>query len=103
MPALSLFRIAATAIALTVSAAAFAQANQEGNAPENNAAATAPKMHMTHHMRHHHHYRHYSRRHRSSGSQRMGNGSNGTNPNNGVNGNTSGEGNAQTTNPQSNQ
>ncbi|HLH48215.1 MAG TPA: hypothetical protein VKV96_02645 [Roseiarcus sp.] len=103
MPAHSLLRITATAIALTVSAAAFAQANEEGNAPENNAAATAPKMHMTHPMRrHHHHHRHYGR-HRSSGSQRMGNGSNGTNPNNGVSGNTSGEGNAQTTNPQSNQ
>jgi hypothetical protein len=36
----------------------------------------------------------------TSGAQRMGNGSNGTNSNNGVSGNTTGAGNAQTTNPQ---
>ena len=34
-----------------------------------------------------------------SGQQRMGDGANGSNSNNGVNGNTTGMGNAQTTNP----
>jgi hypothetical protein len=37
-----------------------------------------------------------------SGQQRMGNGANGSNSNNGVNGNTSGMGNSQSSNPQSN-
>ena len=61
-------------------------------------------MHVAYYY-HHHAYRHpyyrYSRMH-SPGEQRMGNGSNGTNSNNGVNGNTSGMGNSQTSNPQSN-
>jgi hypothetical protein len=86
--------------ALSLSTTVFAQANQEGNAPANNAAATAPKMSHAHHYRHHHRRHHHPMT--SPGDQRMGNGSNGTSPNNGVSGDTN-PGGAQTTNPQSNQ
>lgn len=92
-----LLRAVAIAASLSLSTAAFAQANEEGNAPENNAAATAPNMGAPHH----HHYRHHRhhRRHRSS-SQREGNGSNGASPDNSVTPNTN-PGGAETTNPQS--
>ena len=100
-----LLRTAAIAGALALSTAAFAQANQEGNKPENNAAATAPLVKVAYYY-HHHYYAHhpyYRASHmRSPGEQRMGNGSNGSNPNNGVSGNTSGMGNSQSNNPQSN-
>jgi hypothetical protein len=83
-----LFRTAVMAGALALSSAAFA-GNEEGNKPLNNVTVTAPPMYVpegraaaesevpqTHVA---HHYRHHA-----------------------VSGNTSGMGNSQSTNPQSN-